>query len=110
VGGKVYTNHGGKWSRSELTMQHVRELDEKNRQSSKTTCRYLRDEPVDGDTAAVYSTHAERSNLKSKSDGELWVSKTKKLPLRQEEDVDARDGIENHHSTRYKYSNVRAPL
>jgi hypothetical protein len=79
-------------------------------QNSKTTCRYLRDEAVEGEMAAVDSTHAERRDLKIKSDGELWISKTKGLTLRQEEDVDAGEGVKDSHSTRYDYSNVKPPL
>src|SRR5580704_6568149 len=38
--------------------QEMKELDEKNRQNNKTTCRYLKDEPVNGEMAAVYSVHS----------------------------------------------------
>jgi hypothetical protein len=109
AGGAVYDNLHGKWGRSRLTLQQLMQLEEKNRQNSVTTCRYLRDEPVNGELAAVYSTHAERSDLNIKSDGQFWISKAKGLPLRHEEDVDAGNGIKNHHSTRYEYANVQPP-
>lgn len=110
VGGVVYDNLHGKWARSIVSMERVKELEEKNRQNSKYTCRYLRDESVDGEVAAVYNTRAERTDLPLKSDGQFWISKTKGLLLRHEEDIDAGDGVKNHHSTRYEYANVRPPL
>ena len=45
-----------------------------------------------------------------KSDGQMWISKSKGLPLRDEMDVDAGDGIKHHHSTRYGYTNVQPPM
>jgi hypothetical protein len=106
--GVVYDNLHGKWSRSSVTLQRVKELEENNRQNSKYTCRYLRDESVNGEMAAVYSTQASRSDLNIKSDGRLWISKTKGLVLRHEEDIEG-DGVKNHHSTRYEYANVQPP-
>jgi hypothetical protein len=58
----------------------------------------------------VYSTHAERSHPETKSDGQVWISKSKGLPLRNEMDIDGGDRIKNHHSVRYEYTNVQPPL
>jgi hypothetical protein len=113
VGGIIYDNFRGKWARSRTTLQQVMKMEEENGRNSKTTCRYLRDESVNGETAAVYSTHAERSDEdlgQIKSDGQFWISKSKGLPLRHEEDIDAGGGAKNHHSTRYEYTNVKPPL
>lgn len=110
AGGVAYDNLHGKWSRSTVTLERVKELEEKNRMNSKFTCRYLRDESIDGETAAVYSTHAERTDMALKSDGKFWISKSKGLPLRLEEDFDQGSGVKNHLSTRYEYANVRPPL
>jgi hypothetical protein len=109
AGGAVYDKLHGKWDRSSVTLQQVMTMEEKNRQNSTTMCRYLRDEAVEGEMAAVYSTHAERRDPHIKSDGQFWISKTKGLPLRHEEDIDAGDGVKNHLSTRYEYANVQAP-
>jgi hypothetical protein len=110
AGGVIYENVHGKWSHGGVTLQQVMKMEEENRRNSKTACRYLRDEPVNGEAAAVYSTHAERSAPAVKSDGQIWISKTKGLPLRHEEDIDAGSGTKMHHSTRYEYTNVRPPL
>jgi hypothetical protein len=73
---------------------------------SKMTCHYLRDESVNGETAAVYSTHSETEDIKS--DGQIWISKDRGLPLRHELDIEA-GGSKNHHSARYQYGNVQPP-
>jgi hypothetical protein len=113
VGGSAYTKVGERWSRSQWTPEQVRKQEEENRQKSKYTCRYVRDESVNGETAAVYSTHAERSDPDTgqiKSDGQIWISKSKGLPLRQEFDIDSGDSAKHHHSARYEYTNVQPPL
>ncbi|HEY6250607.1 MAG TPA: hypothetical protein VI685_11655 [Candidatus Angelobacter sp.] len=110
VGGTIYDKVSGKWARSQVTMQQVMKFEQDNRQHSKYTCRYLRDEAVNGEAAAVYSTHAERSDLAVKSDGQIWISKTRGLPLRHEGDIDLGGGSKKHESTRYEYANVQPPL
>jgi hypothetical protein len=110
VGGSAYVKVSGKWSRSEWTLQRVMKQEQENRQQSKFTCRYLRDDSVNGEAAAVYSTHSERAQPEAKSDGQIWISKSKGLPLRHEMDVDAGSGIKDHHSVRYEYTNVQPPL
>jgi hypothetical protein len=98
----IYVKFGGKWSLS-TTMQEMKELEQKNRQNSKATCRYLHDESVNGEMAAVYSVHSE--SPKGKVDSKIWISKAKGLPLRQEDDVD-----KVHNSMRYEYGNVKPPM
>jgi hypothetical protein len=110
AGGAIYSNRQGKWARSTVTLQKVTQMEQENRRNSKYTCRYLRDEAVNGEAAAVYGTHSERTDeLKVKSDGQIWISKAKGLPLRHEEDIES-EGTKNHHSTRYEYTNVQPPL
>jgi hypothetical protein len=110
VGVSAYAKVGGKWSRSEWTLQRVMKQEQENRQQSKSTCRYLRDESTNGEAAAVYSMHAERTDPEAKSDGQIWISKSRGLPLRHEMDVDAGSGIKDHHSVRYEYTNVQPPM
>jgi hypothetical protein len=108
IGGASYVKLGGKWVRSPLTTQQVMQKEEENRKASKTTCKYLGDEVVNGEAAAVYSTHSDRADMAVKSDGQIWISKSKGLPLKNEIDITS-DGSTNHHSTRYEYANVQAP-
>ncbi len=85
--GSIYGKINGKWS----VMESVKDMEQskqENRQKSKdkVTCRYLKDEPVNGEMASVYSSHDETT--KGKIDMDVWISKAKGLPLRMETDVD----------------------
>jgi hypothetical protein len=104
VAGASYLKSGGKWSPSSISIQEMKQLVQKNVQTNKTTCRYLKDEPVNGEMAAVYSVHEETP--RSTSDSRIWISRAKGLPLRSEQDLSAT----MHISTRYEYGNVKAPM
>ena len=100
--GLVYTKYDGKWSAG-MTTKELKEMSEKNRQNNKTTCRYLKDEPVNGEMAAVYSVHD--VSPKTTSESKVWISKAKGLPLRSDTDMEG-----SHISTRYEYGNVKPPI
>jgi hypothetical protein len=105
AGGSVYAKYEGKWI-TEATTKEMKELDEKNRQNNKTTCRYLKDEPVNGEMAAVYSVHSvHEASPKSTSDSKTWISKAKGLPLRTDTDMEG-----SHISMRFEYGNVKPPI
>jgi hypothetical protein len=104
VAGASYLKSGGKWSPGTISIPEMKQLMQKNIQTNKTTCRYLKDEPVNGEMAAVYSVHEEAP--RSTSDSQIWISKANGLPLRSEQDL----GATMHISTRYEYSNVKAPM
>jgi hypothetical protein len=114
AGGAAFTKLSGTWQRSPWDVQRVVRQEQENRRVSKFSCRYLRDEPLNGEIAAVYGTHSERDEVHS--DGQIWVSKSKGLPLRQEADIEMTIGGpggksgKNHSSSRYEYANVQAPL
>ena len=108
TGGTIYVKLGSKWTRSPMTPQQMMQKEEENRKASKSSCQYLRDEAVNGEAAAVYSTHSERTDMDIKSDGQIWISKSKGLPLKHEFDITSA-GSKNHLSTRYEYANVQAP-
>jgi outer membrane lipoprotein-sorting protein len=105
VAGATYTKSGGKWSPGLTSLQEMKELEQKNRQNNKVTCRYLRDELVNGEMAALYSVH-EETPKNGKSDSQVWISKAKGLLLRSEIDL----GDKMHVSTRVEYGNVKAPM
>jgi hypothetical protein len=87
----------------------MKELAQRNRKNAKNlSCHFVRDEAVNGEGAALYSTHEESEH--GKSDNQIWVSKSKGLILRQETDLDT-GGVngKSHSSFRYEYSNVQAP-
>ena len=107
VAGSTYVNFNGKWTRGPTPQQVVKQ-EEENRRNSKASCRYLHDESINGETVAVYSTHAETSD--QKSDGQMWISKTRGLPLRQGLYMDTGNKSgKSRHSVRYEYKNVQPP-
>lgn len=109
VAGAIYVTIDGKWTRSRMTPADMAQQEKENRQNSKSTCRYVKDELVNGEIASVYEVHSE--NDSSKTDGQFWLSKGKGLPLRGEFDIDIGGGPgKYHHSVRYEYGNVKAPL
>lgn len=105
--GVIYVNMNGKWIRSKMTTQDMLKQEQENIRDSKTTCRHVRDEVVNGEAAALYTAHSENDTVKS--DAQTWFSKSKGLPLRTEEDIDTGDGDKRHISIRYEYSNVQVP-
>jgi hypothetical protein len=104
AGGIIYAKVNGKWSAG-TTTKEMKAVTEKNRQTNKPTCRYLNDEQVNGEMAAVYSVHD--GPPKATTDSKTWVSKAKGLPLRSETDLESG---KNRISTRYEYGNVKPPI
>ena len=112
IGGAVYVTVRGKWTRSRVTIAELKSAqDEGKKDTNKPTCRYLRDEAVDGEPAAVYATHKEGDDFKT--DVTVWISKSRNVPLRSE--IDADTGVagnssgKSHSSVRYEYKNVEPP-
>jgi hypothetical protein len=103
VGGTSYIQVGDGWKRSTMTREAGQKVAEENIKSAKViSCRYLRDEMVGGEAAAVYSQHIE--NEDTVSDGTVWISKSRGLPLRVDTKVE-----DTQRSVRYEYGNVQAP-
>ena len=106
--GVQYILNNGKWSPSPLSIVEVKEMTLRNRKNAKTSCHYVRDDSVSGETAALYSTHDDTAH--GKSDNQIWISKSKGLILRQEMDIDTGGANgKTHLSVHYEYSNVQAP-
>jgi hypothetical protein len=105
--GAIYINLKGKWIRSKATTQDMLKQEQENIRNAKTTCHHVRDESVNGEAAALYMAHSENEEVKS--DAQTWVSKSKRLPLRTEEDLDTGDGDKRHMSIRYEYGNIQPP-
>lgn len=103
----IYATANGKWIHSKMTAQDMLKQEQKNIRDSKTSCRHVRDELVNGDLAALYMAHSDNDGIKS--DAQTWISKSKGLPLKTEEDIDTGGGDKRHMSIRYEYSNVRPP-
>jgi hypothetical protein len=108
VGGVTYVGSDGKWIRSKFTPQDVMNDQKDQEEQVKDTCRYLHDESVNGEAAAVYSVHSESPD--DHINHQIWISKSKGLPLKQETDIDVGGAMgKSHKSLRYEYNNVHPP-
>jgi hypothetical protein len=107
VGGEIFMMRDGKWSRSPITPERMQETQKQNREGANATCAYVRDEEINGQPAALYTTHAENPNVKS--DIEIWISKSKGLPLKQELQMEFGGTGKRHTTVRYEYENVEPP-
>src|SRR5579872_2708256 len=106
--GAIYVLVNGKWTRSRITTSQLKAARDEARKTPKQTCRYVRDETVNGEPAAVYSTHAETEDYKT--DINVWISKSRNVPLRSESDMDlGGSNGKSHTTTRFDYSNVQPP-
>jgi len=106
--GTIYVMVNGKWTRSHITTRDLKAGKDDPGKKAKQTCRYERGEAVNGEPAAVYSTHAETEA--GKTDMTVWISKAKNVPLKSEADMDVGGGAgKSHTSTRYDYKNVQPP-
>ena len=108
-GGAIYVMVNGKWTRSRATTTELKSArDEAKEKPKQQSCRYLRDEAVNGEAAAVYSEHAEYED--SKIDQTIWISKSRNVPLKSESDLDTGGTMgKSHSASRFEYSNVQAP-
>lgn len=105
--GVIYIQIKGKWQKSPLTMKEMQDQEAENVKDAKAyTCTYVKDESVGNESAALYNFH-QVIDENTKSDGQIWISKSRGLILKQEEDFDT--GQKRHMSLRYDYNNVQAP-
>lgn len=109
AGGAIYIQVRGQWRRSPMSLEEMRRQEEENIRDAKSmSCRYLRDEALGGEAAAVYSSRSETEEAKSSST--LWVSRRTGLPLKNEIDIDTGGTMgKERRSVRYDYSGVRPP-
>ena len=109
VNGAIYSQVNGKWFSFPESSGDVKGLMEANRKNlTNASCHVVRDETVNGETAAVYSAHSETE--RGIHDSQVWISKSKGVLLREETDAQlpGKSGKE-HVSLRFDYNNVQAP-
>ena len=108
---KTYVQVNGRWRVSPVTPKMLLE-DTKAAQAapdiqSHSTCRLVRDEVINGEAATLYSEHTETQD--GKSDSQVWISKSRGLPLKMEINKDMGGGGKSHWVSRFEYTNVQAP-
>jgi hypothetical protein len=109
AGGKRYVLYDGKWIVSDISDDDMKAMQLKARQTAKNlSCHYVKDETVNGESAALFATHGESEH--GKDDNQIWISKSRGVILKQETDIDIGAGRpKTHMSVRYEYANVQAP-
>jgi outer membrane lipoprotein-sorting protein len=107
LNGKTYVQVAGKWRVSPQTPQKMIELrKETEAEQEKTmTCKVVRDESVNGEAAVLYSAHQQDQD--AKSDSQIWISKSRGVPIKLEMDMGAAG--KSHRTMRYEYTNIQAP-
>jgi hypothetical protein len=76
--------------------------------NSHSTCQMVRDEAINGEAATLYSSQTETNDIKT--DSQVWISKSRGLPLKMEQDADAGGAAgKSHRVSRFEYTNVQAP-
>ena len=109
VNGERYLLMNGKWMKSRMTVADTRAQEEENIKNAKVlSCKRSGDDTVGGEAATIYTEHTE--NEDTKSDGKIWISKSRGVILKEEIDLDSGDPVKEHISLRYEYGNVKAPI
>jgi uncharacterized protein YlzI (FlbEa/FlbD family) len=109
VDGAIYSLVNGKWFRTATSPEDMKSQMVENRKNiTNVSCHEVRDESVNGESATLYSVHSETA--RGIHDSQIWISKSKKLILREETDaVLTASNDKGHASVRFDYNNVQAP-
>jgi hypothetical protein len=104
--GSMYMKVNGKWSLAG-SIKDMEESEHPLQQnaSAKEACHHVKDEPVNGEMAAVYASHSETP--KGTLDMQIWISKAHGLVLRS--DMNS-DGGKDLVSSRYEYGDIKPPV
>ncbi|MGH6739467.1 MAG: hypothetical protein ACREDY_10655, partial [Bradyrhizobium sp.] len=112
IGNTLYVKSNGRWQTlTQKSQTSQRDADRIAREQGMklSDCRYLRDEDVKGEAAAVYAAHGQATTLGGVvTDTQYWISKSRGLPLRSESDGEYL-GMKVHTSKRMEYDHVQAP-
>lgn len=109
VNGDRYIMLKGKWTKSRMTVASTKEQEAENIKDAKVlSCKRIGDDVVGGEAATVYTEHSENDD--TKSDGKIWVSKSRGLILKEEIVLDSGEAEKQHITLRYEYGNVKAPI
>jgi hypothetical protein len=100
----------GKWQSEPESPGEMLKREEKNFKNSRTVCRVLREEPVEGVPATVFVEQSQTGRISSL--GLIWIAKGSGLPVREQIDTDAGTGPagKRHLEIRIVYTDVKAPV
>lgn len=105
----MYIKAAGAWHRDTYNPQQQMAEMREAAATKPVTCKHVRDESVNGEPAALYATR-EKQDDGDVVDSQLWISKSRGLPVRQTIDIDVGGKFGKSHSElRIDYTNVQAP-
>jgi hypothetical protein len=109
VNGERYVQVKGAWRKSPMTVAATKAQEEENIKNAKVlSCKKIGDDSVNGEAATLYTEHSETED--TKSDGKIWISKSRGVILKNDIELDSGDAGKQHVSIRYEYGNVKAPI
>jgi hypothetical protein len=97
--GVTYLKVAGQWRKSAFAQEPLAQQ-KKESEDKIGTCAVVRDELVGGEPATLYKVR----NKEAEVDAQMWISKSRGLPLKQGFDLDG-----GRMEIRYEYTNVSAP-
>ena len=98
---------GGEWQTMKETPRETLQRERENEASSAVTCRYLRDENVEGVSTTLFSEHSKTDT--GESNALIWIAKGNSMPVREQVDMDRGNPGARHLEVRIVYSNIQAP-
>lgn len=105
-----YVLMNGLWQTLSESPHEITKREEENFKKSKTVCRLLREETLEGTATSVYVEQSQTGPISSL--GTIWIAKSSGLPLREEVNTDAGTGPagKRHLEIRIAYTDVHAPV
>jgi len=105
-----YVLMNGLWQTLSESPREITKREEENFKKSKTVCRLVREEMLEGTATSVYVEQSQTGPISSL--GTIWIAKSSGLPLREEVNTDAGTGAagKRHLEIRIVYTDVRAPV
>ncbi len=109
VQNKKYIRASGKWMDTRITTQEVLEQEKENEKNGKSSCQLVRRESVNGESTSVY--HLQRETEDFKEDSQIWISTTRGVPLREEQDIEMAGAVgKRHNSAHFEFGNIQPPI
>lgn len=107
TGGVDYVMVRGKWIKNPVDVAAMRK-ERDTVATAKFSCSHLRDESVNGESAAVWRIHEVSDD--GTTDTDMWISKRRNLVLKSDVHQDVGGSLGKGHTvSRYEYTNVRPP-
>lgn len=105
-----YVLMNGLWQTLTESPREITKREEENFKKSKTVCRLLREEMLEGTVTSVYVEQSQTGPISSV--GTIWIAKATGLPMREEVNTDAGTGPGGmrHLEIRIVYTDVHAPV